>query len=194
MTGTSSRITLAFVALLAVAACGDDDSADPTDAPAASGASDGTDASSDTTAAAPADDPYGAPAGTGAPATTADGEPAAGDATVAAAETELGTVLVDGEGMTLYMFMPDAQGPSTCVDQCLNAWPALAGPATAGDGVDEALLGTAARPDDGTEQVTVDGWPVYYFAQDAAPGDVTGQGVGDVWFALDADGEPIPAG
>ncbi len=72
-----------------------------------------------------------------------------------------GTILVDGEGMTLYMFVPDAQGPSTCEDDCLAAWPALTGPATAGEGVDEALLGTATRPDDGTEQVTYNGWPLY---------------------------------
>ena len=107
------------------------------------------------------------------------------------AEGDLGTFLVDGEGMTLYVFMPDAQGPSTCEDDCLAAWPALAGPATAGEGADESMLGTAARPDDGSEQVTYNGWPLYYFAQDAAPGDVNGQGVGDVWYVVDPTGNAI---
>ena len=108
------------------------------------------------------------------------------------ADTELGTILVDGEGLTLYMFVPDAQGPSTCEDECSASWPALAGPATAGEGADEALLGTATRADDGTDQVTYNGWPLYYFAQDSAAGDVNGQGVSDVWFVVDAAGEPIP--
>ena len=89
------------------------------------------------------------------------------------------------------MFVPDAQGPSTCADDCLAAWPALTGPATAGEGVDAALLGTAPRPDDGSEQVTYNGWPLYYFAQDAAPGDVNGQGVGDIWYVVDPTGTPI---
>ena len=106
-------------------------------------------------------------------------------------EGDLGTFLVDGEGMTLYVFMPDAQGPSTCEDDCLAAWPALAGPATAGEGADESLLGTAARPDDGSEQVTYNGWPLYYFAQDAAPGDVNGQGLNDVWYVVDPTGNAI---
>ena len=109
------------------------------------------------------------------------------------AETDLGTILVDGQGHTLYMFMPDNQGASTCTGDCLGAWPALLGPATAGEGVDESLLGTAARPDDGTEQVTYDGWPLYYFAQDAAPGDTFGQALNDVWYVVDPAGAPIGA-
>lgn len=115
-------------------------------------------------------------------------------ATVALGSTDLGEVLVGPEGMTLYMFDPDAQGDSTCYDQCATAWPPLtlddgAEPA-AGEGVDAALLGTTERTD-GTTQVTYDGWPLYYWAQDAAPGDATGQAVNDVWWVLDASGEPI---
>ena len=91
----------------------------------------------------------------------------------------------------MYVFQPDAQGPSTCTDQCAAAWPALEGPATAGEGADSSLLGTAARPDNGAEQVTYDGWPLYYFAQDAAPGDVRGQGVNGIWFVVGPDGAPI---
>ena len=90
--------------------------------------------------------------------------------------------------------MPDDAGASTCTDDCLEAWPAIPGPATAGDGVDASLLATAARPDDGSEQATCDGWPLYTFAQDTAPGDVTGQGSGDVWYVLDATCTPVGMG
>ena len=193
MTRTSSRTALAVVALLAIAACGDDDdddAASDSTVPAATDAATVTEAPG-TTAAAPGTT---AADGTEAPGTTAaDGTaPAAGDATVMTADSELGTILVDGEGLTLYMFVPDAQGPSTCEDDCLAAWPSFTGPATAGEGVDESLLGTAVRADDGTEQVTYNGWPLYYYGQDSAAGDVNGQGVGDVWFVLDPAGEPIP--
>ena len=124
-----------------------------------------------------------------APATTAAA--ATTGATVALGESSLGQILVDGDGMTLYMFVPDAQGPSTCTEGCLEAWPMVQGPATAGTGVDAALLATAPRPEDGTEQATCDGWPLYTFAQDAAAGDVTGQGVGGNWYVLDATCTPV---
>jgi predicted lipoprotein with Yx(FWY)xxD motif len=188
-----TRTALTAIALLALGtaatACGsDDESSSATDAPAAS-----TPAPVDTPAP-PATDPPPAteqPTATEAPAGTE--APAAGGAVVATAESELGTILVDGAGHTLYMFMPDAQGPSTCTGDCLGAWPALLGPATAGDGADESLIGTAARPDDGTEQVTYDGWPLYYFAQDAAAGDVNGQGLNDVWYVVDPGGAAVAA-
>ena len=92
--------------------------------------------------------------------------------------------------MTLYMFVPDAQGAPTCTGGCLEAWPLVAGPATAGEGVDAALLATAEHPEGGT-QATCNGWPLYTFIQDAAPGDVTGQASGDNWFVLDATCTPV---
>lgn len=111
-------------------------------------------------------------------------------ATVAVATSDLGDILVDGEGRTLYMFVPDDQGDPTCTDDCAEAWPPFAGPATAGGGADGALLATATHPS-GTTQVTYGGWPLYHFASDQAPGDTNGQGVNDVWFVLGPDGEPI---
>lgn len=115
-------------------------------------------------------------------------------AVVAVTSTDLGDVLVDGDGMTLYLFDPDEQGPSTCDDDCAASWPPLVsdGEPVAGEGVDPALLGTAER-DDGTVQVTYDGWPLYRWAADEAPGDTTGQGVGDVWWVLDAGGRRLRA-
>jgi predicted lipoprotein with Yx(FWY)xxD motif len=123
-------------------------------------------------------------------------DPAAGGqagTTVAVGATELGDVLVDGDGNTLYLFVPDDQGASTCYDDCEQNWPPLTGTAAAGDGTDESLLGTVDR-DDGTAQVTYNDWPLYYFAGDAAAGGTSGQGIGDVWFVLDAAGEPVREG
>lgn len=120
------------------------------------------------------------------------GDDAMATGTVAVGSTDLGEILVDTEGMTLYVYDPDAQGESTCYDQCATAWPPLlvAGEPGAGDGVDDSLLGTTERTD-GTVQVTYNDWPLYYWAQDAAAGDTTGQAVNDVWWVLDATGEPI---
>lgn len=102
--------------------------------------------------------------------------------------------LVDDEGRTLYLFTNDTpnSGTSTCTGDCLAAWPALVvtGSATAGEGVDATLLGTITR-DDGTMQVTYNGWPLYYYASDAAPGDMLGQGLNDVWFLVSGAGTAI---
>lgn len=99
-------------------------------------------------------------------------------------------VLTDGEGRALYLFTKDQGSTSTCVDDCLAKWPALAGPATAGDQVDDTKLGTTTRPD-GTSQVTYAGKPLYYFAMDKAAGDTNGQGKMGIWFLVDASGEAV---
>lgn len=174
--GARAATALAAMAILALAGCqADAEDTPPADAPSDE-ASEPTDDGAMDESEEPADD--GAMAG----------------ATVALGSTDLGEVLVGPDGMTLYMYDPDAQGDSTCYDQCATAWPPLtlddAAEPTAGDGVDEALIGTTERTD-GTTQVTYDGWPLYYWAQDAAPGDATGQAVNDVWWVLDASGEPI---
>ena len=130
-----------------------------------------------------------APTTTAAPATTTT-EPEAAGLVVTVADSSLGSVLVDGEGNTLYLFTPDGQGSSVCYDQCATAWPPLSADAVAGDGVDAGLLGSAPRTD-GPDQATYNGWPLYYFVNDAAPGDVNGQGVNDVWYVLDAAGNGI---
>lgn len=125
----------------------------------------------------------------------AGGEDGDGDAageTLTTTETDLGTFLVDGAGMTLYLFTADSPGVSACMDECLENWPILEGEPSAGDGVDEALLGSIER-DDGTVQATYADWPLYYFVQDSSPGDVTGQGVQDVWYVVAPDGQMITA-
>ena len=124
------------------------------------------------------------------PDTSAPAEDAALE-TVTTAETDLGTILVDGEGLTLYLFTNDSPGMSVCEGECLVAWPPL-GEATAGEGVDAALLGTITRSD-GSTQASYGDWPLYYYAEDVAAGDTTGQGVGGVWWVIGPDGEAIGA-
>jgi predicted lipoprotein with Yx(FWY)xxD motif len=127
-----------------------------------------------------------------------ESEPAAGESEAAtggsgeiAVETsDLGDILVDGEGMTLYVFDNDTDENSTCYDDCEANWPPLTEDVTAGEGVDESLLGTSER-EDGTQQVTYAGKPLYYYAADQAPGDTNGQGVGDVWWVVDPAGKKI---
>ncbi len=115
-------------------------------------------------------------------------------APVAAAETELGSVLVDGAGLTLYGFLPDrdAGGP-TCDDACADAWPPVFvdGPDLPA-GLDPDVFSVMTRTD-GSHQLAAGIWPLYRFAGDAAPGDVNGQGSGDVWFAATPDGKLIGA-
>jgi predicted lipoprotein with Yx(FWY)xxD motif len=185
-------LAVAAVAAVTFTACGDDDD----------------DAAGEATEAAPTDD--AAPAtdapATDAPPTTASDRagygdspaatsaPAGGDSAVTVADTELGEIVADAAGMSLYIFLPDNAGDPTCAADCAQAWPpftvADGAAASAGDGIDAAMLGTATHPEAGT-QVTFNGWPLYYFAGDTAPGDTTGNGQGDVWYVLDAAGNPI---
>jgi predicted lipoprotein with Yx(FWY)xxD motif len=123
------------------------------------------------------------------PAAETTGAPAAGQA-VAVTTSDLGEILVDSSGNTLYLFVPDDQSASTCYDACESNWPPLVGDVSAGDGADPALLGTVAR-DDGSAQATYNGWPLYYFANDAAPGDVNGQGINGVWYVVSGAGEAV---
>ena len=112
--------------------------------------------------------------------------------TVDATESDLGTILTDEDGRTLYVFLSDSEGESTCYDDCAQAWPALEteGDPEAGEETDASLLGTTER-EDGALQVTYNEMPLYYYADDAEPGDTNGQGVGDVWFVVSTEGEPV---
>jgi len=104
----------------------------------------------------------------------------------------LGSFLVDGKGMTLYLFTKDTPNTTVCYDKCATAWPPLltTGSPVAGEGVDASLLGTTTRTD-GTVQVTYNGWPLYYYEKDKAAGDVVGQDVGGVWYVVSAAGDKV---
>jgi predicted lipoprotein with Yx(FWY)xxD motif len=111
--------------------------------------------------------------------TTTTAAPATGPITVKLASTELGDILVDGKGMTLYLDENDKPGAPACTGGCLTAWPPLVAPAspTFGPGLDASKFTTVTAAD-GTKQLAVDGWPLYYFTNDKKPGDVTGQDSG----------------
>jgi len=172
---TRSRIALAAALIACLALLSACTSPATPAAPATSAASSSAPASSAPAASAPAPAPADA-------ATLALG----------VADTSLGSILVDGKGMTLYMFTKDTKDAkaSACTGQCLVAWPPLYGAPTAGKGADDSKLGSFALPD-GTMQATYNGWPLYYWKDDAKAGDVLGQKVGGVWFVLDHDGNPI---
>jgi len=125
-------------------------------------------------------------------ATPEETEAEAAEPTVTVADSPHGMILVDAKGLSLYMFDPDAQGASTCYDQCATAWPPLVVSAdpVAGEGADQSLLGTVERRD-GSMQVTYSDWPLYHWAQDEEAGDVTGQGVNGVWWVIAPDGQPV---
>jgi predicted lipoprotein with Yx(FWY)xxD motif len=106
-------------------------------------------------------------------------------AAIEAADSGLGSVLVDAGGFTLYLFEQDTGTTSTCTGDCATTWPPLTtdGNATAGNGAQSSRLGTTSR-DDGSTQVTYDGHPLYRYSGDTAAGDTNGQGVNGVWFAM----------
>ncbi|GIG20260.1 lipoprotein [Cellulomonas chitinilytica] len=109
------------------------------------------------------------------------------------AETSLGTIVVDGKGMTAYYFLKDTKdsGTSACADQCAAAWPAITTESDTPDvGGVTAEVGTIPTAD-GRKQITLDGRPIYTYAQDMAPGDVNGQGVNDVWYVIAPDGSEM---
>ncbi|MFE9254840.1 SCO0930 family lipoprotein [Streptomyces sp. NPDC006879] len=123
----------------------------------------------------------------------ADAQPAAGAEGRLGIRTdgELGRVLTDVAGLTLYRFDKGSAEPpkSSCEGDCATTWPPVpAGGAQAPEGVDSALLGEVQRAD-GSKQLTVAGWPMYRYAKDTQPGDQKGQGVGGVWFAAAPDGK-----
>lgn len=106
----------------------------------------------------------------------------------------LGTVLVDAQGRTLYMFEPDEHAKVTCTGSCASVWPPaqLSGtqkPAAAG-GAKSTLLGSDPNPSGG-KVVTYAGWPLYTYVADSAPGTAHGQALkinGGLWYVMAASG------
>jgi predicted lipoprotein with Yx(FWY)xxD motif len=107
-------------------------------------------------------------------------------------DPKLGNILVDGKGMTLYIFTNDTADKSNCDAKCMAAWPPLLtqGHPVAGSGVDDSLLGSTTLAD-GRMIVTYNHMPLYYWFKDTKAGDTTGQGVGSVWFVISPDGKII---
>lgn len=115
-----------------------------------------------------------------------------------------GEFLVDDKGRALYLFTRDTRGAdgkqaaSVCAGACALAWP----PVTVSDSLEAAgavkgsLLSTITR-EDGTKQVTYNGWPLYYGIQDRGGEEASGQDVqdfGGAWYLVTPDGEKLGAG
>ena len=167
MNRTNTLLVLAIAGTGLLAACGGDDGSTPA------------------VAAAPA------PAVASAPPATSTTIAAAAGSTVAvkSAESDLGPILVGVDGRTLYGFTNDTPTQSNCEGTCAEAWPPVVVPAnwTVAPGVDSGIFNTITRPD-GTLQLVAGKYPLYAYSGDTAPGDVNGQGSGDVWFVVDTAG------
>jgi predicted lipoprotein with Yx(FWY)xxD motif len=123
---------------------------------------------------------------------SATGSPvASGNATVDSTSSDLGTILVDANGMTLYLNTQDTATASSCTGSCAATWPPLTsgGSTKAGSGVQSAQLGTLMVGD--TDQITYYGHPLYTYSGDTGPGETNGQGVGGVWYVVSTKGTPV---
>jgi predicted lipoprotein with Yx(FWY)xxD motif len=113
----------------------------------------------------------------------------------AASEGSLGTILVNSQGHTLYLFKKDSGTKSACFGACATNWPPLraSGKPTVSGGASASKVGTTARSD-GKPQVTYNGHPLYLYVGDKKAGDTNGQGLtafGAGWFALSAAGNQV---
>jgi predicted lipoprotein with Yx(FWY)xxD motif len=182
-----TRTTYAFFALLVtalalvIAGCGSSSNSN----------SEGS-SSESTSASSSSGGAYGGGGGESKAASAAGG---AGAVVSVGTAANVGQVLVDSKGMTLYYFQKDQKGSgkSKCSGPCAEAWPPLttSGTAKAMTGVQSSMLGTIMRSD-GTEQVTYAGWPLYTFVEDKKPGEDNGtdsKAFGASWYPLHPNGE-----
>ncbi|QXJ25727.1 hypothetical protein AGRA3207_007256 [Actinomadura graeca] len=107
-------------------------------------------------------------------------------------QSDLGPIITDQAGRTLYAFTRDKAGSSACENECIATWPAFASKTkvTPGQGVNRSLVKHSQRSE-GTFQATYGDWPLYYYAGDGKPGDLDGQGVDGEWFVVGADGKIV---
>lgn len=119
-------------------------------------------------------------------------------AVVKVGQSNLGRILVDSHGKTLYLWAHDKGGKSSCYGKCAAYWPPLttAGKPVAGSGARSALLGTTRRSN-GRMQVTYNRHPLYYFAGDKRAGQTAGEGLtgfGGRWDPVSAAGTAVRKG
>ena len=172
------KVLFALIAPVLLAACGTPSSASsgPSTSPTA------------TVVATPGGDPYATATATPAPTPTpapATAPPRVAPSVFVASNMALGAVLVNGQGRTLYYFVPERGGRIVCTGACTGAWAPLFATSmapTAGAAL-PGQLGVVARA--GNEQVAYNHWPLYTFAGDGGPDQTNGQGVfgfGGKWF------------
>jgi predicted lipoprotein with Yx(FWY)xxD motif len=132
---------------------------------------------------------------TAVPAMSSPTTSAAHTAKLALSRSKLGSILVDNEGRTLYLFEKDKNRRSACSGQCAKYWPPLLshGKPVARIGVKQPLLGVTPRAN-GRRQVTYAGHPLYRFVGDARPGQTKGEGLHDFgagWDVLSPAGKKV---
>ena len=122
-------------------------------------------------------------------------KPTKASGTVHVATSKYGQILVNAEGRTLYLFIPDTKGKSTCYHGCAKVWPpVIASESThAGAGVSPEEL-TQVRRDDGTQQVVYHHHPLYTMTADTRPGQTKGQAFLGTWFVVSPHGNAITGG
>ena len=102
------------------------------------------------------------------------------------ADSSLGKILVDSNGMTLYTFDNDKKGEtaSACTGKCIAAWPPFLAPAGAAAEGEWTIIDVTDKDGAAKKMWAYNGLPLYYFIKDKAKGDVTGDGVGNVWHVV----------
>jgi predicted lipoprotein with Yx(FWY)xxD motif len=110
----------------------------------------------------------------------------------AAKTFDLGLLLVDGTGYTIYRYDRDTPRPSrsNCTDACAAKWIPVKPGTLAPIDVDQSLIGQITR-DDGSALQTLAGWPLYHFTGDQEPADTSGQGADQAWYPIAPDGKKI---
>ena len=110
-------------------------------------------------------------------------------------DAALGAFLTGEDGKSLYLLTKDSSGTSTCTGNCATTWPPFTldtgESVVAGSGV-TGTISTIKRPD-GSDQVAIDGQPLYYYAGDDGPAQTNGEGANGVWFLVAPDGGPVNA-
>jgi predicted lipoprotein with Yx(FWY)xxD motif len=100
------------------------------------------------------------------------------------AKARVGSYLTDAKGMTLYYFKKDVPGKSACTGDCIAKWPVFyTKKVIVSKKLDKTDFAAITRGD-GIKQTTYKGRPLYYFAKDAAAGDMNGEGVSSAWHVI----------
>lgn len=133
--------------------------------------------------------PITTPPATAAPTTAAPASPL-----FQIAKSQLGDIMVDRNGLSLYMFEPDAKKPggSLCNGQCAEIWPPIIVKGNADLVAPPGFAGklSTVKRDDGTLQAAVNNWPIYGWIFDKTKGDLNGQANNEAWWVLDPTGTP----
>lgn len=118
--------------------------------------------------------------GEGAASQTSSSPSSMSAAVKMASNATLGTILVNGQGMTLYHLSGESANKFICTSSaCVGVWHPLTAPSSGAPSGEVGSLAVVKRPD-GTLQVAYKGDPLYTFAQDRQPGEAKGQGIKDV--------------